>query len=121
MLLISQATAPMRSSRLKIKGQAAVYHCICRCVAREMLLDDPSKEMFRKHLRLMEDFCGVEVLTYCLMTNHVHLLIRVPEPAPVSDGELVRRYALLYSKLKGRVPAFEAKLKGFSRDSRCMS
>ncbi len=38
------------------------------------------------------------MLTYCLMSNHFHLLIRVPDRAEValSDRELLRRYAVLY-------------------------
>ena len=108
----------MRTSRIKIQGQAAVYHCICRCVAKEMLLDDRSKEVFRKQMHTMADFCGVQILTYCLMTNHVHLLIRVPEPQPISDQELVRRYALLYGKYPGRVATFEQLLKEDSQDAK---
>ena len=107
----------MRSSRIKIQGQAAVYHCICRCVAKEMLLDDRSKEVFRKQMHTMANFCGVQILTYCLMTNHVHLLVRVPEPQPICDEELVRRYALLYGKEPGRVAAFEQLLKEDSQDA----
>ena len=43
------------------------------------------------------DFSGVEVTTYCVMSNHFHILVRVP-PADteVSDAELMRRYAVLY-------------------------
>lgn len=98
----------MRQRRIKIHGQAAVYHCICRINAQARLLDEHAKEIFRRQMRLMADFCGVEVLTYCLMSNHVHLLVRVPEPAPVSDKELLRRFALLYSQQKGRVGTLEA-------------
>ena len=101
----------MRTSRLKICGQAAVYHCICRINAQAMLLDSRAKEVFRRQMWLMSDFCGVQVLTYCLMTNHVHLLVRVPEPSSVSDEELLRRFALLYSKQKGRVFFLQTLLK----------
>ena len=107
----------MRHSRIKINGQAAVYHCICRCVAKEMLLDTRSKEVFRKQMHTMADFCGVQVLTYCLMSNHVHLLVRVPEPEPITDQELVRRYALLYGKYPGVVTAFEKLLKEDSKEA----
>jgi len=29
-------------------------------------------------MRRLEQFCGVQVVTYCLMENHFHLLVRVP-------------------------------------------
>jgi len=43
-------------------------------------------------------FSGVEVLTYCIMSNHFHVLLRVPESQDVSDQELMRRYQVLYPK-----------------------
>jgi REP element-mobilizing transposase RayT len=44
------------------------------------------------------DFCGVELLTYCILSNHFHVLVRVPEPHSVSDAELLRRFKVLYPK-----------------------
>ena len=54
------------------------------------------KEIFRKMLAQVADFSGVEVLTYCVMNNHFHVLVRVPVNEPVSDQELLRRYQVLY-------------------------
>ncbi|TVP74949.1 MAG: transposase, partial [Puniceicoccaceae bacterium] len=44
------------------------------------------------------DFCGVEILTYCVMNNHFHVLVLVPYQETVSDAELLRRYRVLYPK-----------------------
>ena len=60
---------------------AGVWHCFSRIIDRSYLLDDPAKDFFLKTLRAYEDLLGVEVLTFCLMTNHFHLLVRVP-PRP---------------------------------------
>jgi len=56
------------------------------------------KEILRKMIGQVAAFSGVEVLTYCIMGNHFHVLVRVPEPAPISDAELIRRYRILYPK-----------------------
>ena len=32
------------------------------------------------------------------MSNHFHVLVRVPEPEDLSDTELMRRYKVLYPK-----------------------
>ncbi len=55
-------------------------------------------------LRKQAGFCGVDVLAYCVMGNHFHLLVAVPEDADISDVELLRRYRLLYSE-KGCPPS----------------
>ena len=57
---------------------AGVWHCFSRIIDRNYLLDDLAKDFFLKTLRAYEDLLGVEVLTFCLMSNHFHLLVRVP-------------------------------------------
>jgi putative transposase len=81
---------------MKVGGSTAVYHCMTRTVNGERLLEDRDKEMLRKQLWQVADFSGVEVLTFCIMSNHFHVLVRVPEPVLVSDAELLRRYSVLY-------------------------
>ena len=58
-----------------------------------------AKEILRKQLWQAAAFCGVQILTYCVMTNHFHVLVRVPPKEDVSDAELIRRYRLLYPKV----------------------
>ena len=81
---------------MKVSGAAAVYHCMTRTVNGEMLFKNRQKEVLRKMLRQVADFSGVEILTYCIMSNHFHVLVRVPEPKKLSDTELMRRYKVLY-------------------------
>ena len=69
-----------------------------RTVNGERLFDDRAKEVLRKVLWQVADFCGVEVLTYCIMSNHFHVLVRVPVLDELSDAELMRRYKVLYPK-----------------------
>jgi len=54
---------------------------------------------------MYERFSGCQVLSYCFMTNHFHLLLEVPsgvvekgESMGLSDEELLRRLGGLYSK-----------------------
>ena len=100
----------MRTARLKVQGQSAVYHCVTRVVGGAMLLDKQAKEVLRKQLWTMARFCGIEILTYCIMTNHFHVLVRVPEKQQVSDQELVERFSRLYGKQKGKVETLETVL-----------
>jgi putative transposase len=86
----------MRKARIKVANLVAVYHCITRIVGEEYLLDDPCKETFRCYMWQQAEFAGLQILTYCLMTNHVHILVRVPAPKEVSDSELLERVQALY-------------------------
>jgi REP element-mobilizing transposase RayT len=90
----------MRGAR--IKGLAgSYYHCVTRVVDKNRIFGDAEKETIRRMLWRVTEFSGIEVLTYAIMSNHLHLLIRVPEPTEIDDTELLRRLRLLY----GRIPA----------------
>lgn len=88
----------MRQARIKIAAEAgeAVYHCMSRSVNGERLFDDQAKEVLRRQFWQVAEYCGVDVLTYAVLSNHFHVLVKVPQKAPVSDAELLRRYEILY-------------------------
>lgn len=88
----------MRMARIKITGRGAVYHCISRVVGGQFLLGDLEKEKLRQLLWQQAEFCGLEVITYCLMSNHFHLLLRVPAELTLSDAELLARATKFYGK-----------------------
>ena len=100
---------------MKVSGRVALYHVMTRTVNGELLFKDREKEILRKMIRQVADFCGVEVLTYCIMSNHFHVLVRVPDAPAVSDRELMRRYKVLYPKptkyQEASVEIMEAQLK----------
>ena len=83
--------APWRDSAAK----PAIYHCISRVVDRRFVFGDAEREHFRMFMRRQENFSGCRVLSYCVMSNHFHLLLEVP-PMPevgIPDDELLRRLA----------------------------
>lgn len=81
-----------------MSGASAVYHCMTRTVNGERLFEDREKEILRKILWQVAEFSGVEILTYCIMSNHFHVLVRVSDGEEISDSELMRRYKILYPK-----------------------
>jgi REP element-mobilizing transposase RayT len=40
----------------------------------------------------------VEIITYCMMSNHFHVLVRVPPPTEISDPELLRKMEEFYGR-----------------------
>ncbi|MFV0416029.1 MAG: transposase [Chthoniobacterales bacterium] len=56
---------------------------------KRFITGDEEKAYFYALMRRLERFMGVEVVTYCLMSNHFHLLLRIPAPgklAPFFSG-----------------------------------
>ena len=90
----------MRQARIKVPTDEGpgVYHAMTRTVNGERLFDDFAKEVLRKQLRQVTDYTGVEVITYAILTNHFHLLLRVPQQIELADAELLRRYRMLYPR-----------------------
>jgi putative transposase len=85
-----------------LRGKPAIYHCISRVVDRRFVLGSPEKEHFVLLMRLYERFCKVRVLSFCVMSNHFHLLLEVPErpEARPSDEALLEHLAILYPATK---------------------
>ena len=80
----------MRQPRIKVPSHhpVAYYHCISRVVNREFIFGDLEKAMFVKFMRSYERFCGVRVVTFCVMSNHFHILVEVPRrPEQLPDDE----------------------------------
>ena len=59
-------------------------------------LDDDEKSRAVELLRCAEDFCGVMVLAYAIISNHFHIFIYVPEPEDIGDEKARRGYAFIY-------------------------
>ncbi len=82
----------------------AIYHVVTRVVDRRFVLEADEKEQLRILLRMYERFTGCQILSYCLMSNHLHVLLEVPpgcekgESLGLTDEELLRRLGGLYSR-----------------------
>ena len=88
----------------RLKSRSGFYHVISRGVNKQVLFENASD--FNKYLTLLKMTLAeysILCIAYCLMENHVHLLLRDPE------GELSRfmhklhsRYALYFNIKYGR-------------------
>jgi hypothetical protein len=71
----------------------AYYHCVSRVVNRDFVLGDEEKDKLVEYMRTYERLYGLRVLAYCMMSNHFHILVEVPQ-RPVelpSDEGLVAK------------------------------
>ena len=97
----------MRQARFlspSAETSSALYHCISRVVDRQFVLGREEKDMFVRMMRQYETFCGVRVLSYCIMSNHFHLLVEVPPKekgaaVTLSDEDFLARLKPMYSTI----------------------
>ena len=82
----------MRKARLLGEGLSH-YHCMSRVVDKRFIFGDEEKRVFVGLMRKLEAFTGIRVLTWCVMSNHFHLLLEVPERIELSDEAVLERFA----------------------------
>ncbi len=93
---------PRRSRRI---AESGIYHVMLRAVNRDPLfLDDTARTTFLRAVEQMRDTSGCAVLAYCLMSNHVHLVLETgDEPIGAAVKRLGVRYAWWFNHRYGRV------------------
>jgi putative transposase len=90
----------MRQPRLLQPHGDAFYHCVSRVVDRRFIFGHEEKEYFLRWMRKLEAFTGLQVVTYALMSNHFHLLVKVPDRAslaPLTPASLPPLLDLIYT------------------------
>ena len=59
------------------KSKTGVYHIMVRGINRQSIFqDNEDKGVYLKRLSRYKEECGFEIYAYCLMDNHVHLLMK---------------------------------------------
>lgn len=86
-------------------ADSGIYHVMLRGVNRDALfLEAHDYEHFLNALGLVRAASGCKLLAYCLMTNHVHLVVRTTqEPIGAVIKRLGVRYAGWFNRKYGRV------------------
>ena len=77
---------------------ARFVHVVSRTAGRQILFGDDEKEIFHKILFKQLKFSGLRVMAWCLMGNHFHLLLEVPDResvlAGMGDEDVLRRLSV---------------------------
>ena len=96
--------------RHRILGQGPLesycYHVMSRTCGGEVFFDEVEREALRRVIWRMAEFSGIKVVTYCLMSNHFHLLAEVPHrqtwlqrfEGPDGEVKLLEHLGILYSR-----------------------
>ena len=60
------------------KSNSGIYHIMLRGINRQIIFeDDEDRVKFIDTLKHYKQKCGFNIFAYCLMDNHVHLIIKV--------------------------------------------
>jgi putative transposase len=89
-----------KRERVLPKEGSYFVHVTSRVRGQDFLLGTKEKEAFRELAFRWAEFSGITVVTYCVMSNHFHLLLWVPEKGVIEHGEVVRRLKLVWAKDK---------------------
>lgn len=112
-----------RIPRLLITGEPTAYHLISRSALDGFPIEDAEKDFFVKLLKRFGAIYFTDILGFCCMGNHVHILVRMRPDTDYSDADIKRRYRLLYGEQRlfedGQIPFYRRKwasLSEFMRD-----
>lgn len=86
-------------------SESGIYHVMLRGINKQAIfLDDEDRERFLSGLAIVKELSDCRILAYCLMTNHVHLVIRTGnEPIGLVIKRLGIRYVGWHNRKHGRV------------------
>jgi REP element-mobilizing transposase RayT len=104
-----------RIPRLTVDGEPGVYHVISRTALEGFVLGDVEKDYLLALMQRLSAVYFTEVLGFCLMGNHFHLLVRMLPESRFSDAEIRTRLQHYYGAesdrklLDGQIPTLRAK------------
>ena len=85
----------MSHSNKRVKEHETVHHLISRIAHRVYFLKDDERKDFLEIVRRSSEFSGVQLLGWCVMGNHFHILVFLPTPRFVDEHEVIERYGAL--------------------------
>ena len=85
----------MSHSNKRTKEHETVHHLISRIAHRVYFLTDEERGDFLEIVRRAAMFSGIQLIGWCVMGNHFHLLVYLPAPHFAEEKEVIERYGAL--------------------------
>lgn len=82
------------------KSQTGIYHVMLRGIdKRDLFLKASDYQKFIDYIQKARDKNKFAIYAYCLMTNHIHILIKTEKETETQDiGDIVRRITVGYAQ-----------------------
>ena len=107
-----------RTSRMIIDGEKAVYHVMSRTALDGFPMKDIEKDFLLELIKKFSSLYFTEILGFCLMGNHFHLLVKMIPEDRFTDEEIQKCVEAFYADSrtfsKGQLPYFREKLSSLS-------
>ena len=107
-----------RTQRLLINDESTVYHVMSRTALDGFPLGDMEKDFMFDLIRRYADLYFVEILGFCIMGNHFHILVRTIPENKFTDEEVLKRFVDFYGDERifadGLIPSLRLKLSSLS-------
>ena len=107
-----------RMSRMIVSDEKAVYHVMSRTALDGFPLKDVEKDYMLALIKQFSSLYFTEILGFCLMGNHFHLLVKMIPEDRFTDEEIQKRFEVFYGDSrafsKGQLPYFRQKLSNLS-------
>ncbi|MCP4745437.1 MAG: hypothetical protein GY874_04735 [Desulfobacteraceae bacterium] len=107
-----------RIRRLTNNEQATVYHVMSRTALDGFPIGNSEKDFLLNLIKSFSSIYLVEIIGFCLMDNHFHLLVRMIPEHNFSDEEIISRYENFYGDARQlgsvQIPALRRKLANLS-------
>ena len=90
---------------LRRYGNSKVYHVIFKGIDnQDIFYDDEDKKFFLKHVSITKKIFNYSLYAYCLMGNHVHMVIKCPDEFLSKSMQcLMIRYVQYFNKKYKRI------------------
>ena len=82
------------------------FHVMIQGINREYIFEDEFfKKVYLKYIFEESVMLNINIISFCVMDNHVHLLLNIKniEDMSILMKKTNQRYALFYNKMKSRV------------------
>ncbi len=107
-----------RIPRILITGDPTVYHNISQTALQGFPLEDIEKDFLVEQMKHASQLWYVDVMGFCCLGNHFHLLVRMLPDTDFSDADILKRLAAYYGedRLFGadQLPTYRQKLASLS-------
>ena len=107
-----------RTSRLIIPDEKAVYHVMSRTALDGFPLEDVEKDFILDLIKRFSALYFTEILGFCIMGNHFHLLAKMIPEYHFTDEDIRKRFEAFYGDSRefaeGQIPYWREKLSSLS-------